>query len=94
MINVEWTAVGTSNATLAITVLQGQTSTVCLPAPGSATQLAAAGISDDASLQANDTLYVDGSIVSPTIMGRFLCVPTALGPGSHTIIRTVASSSH
>ena len=87
MIHVAWMApAGARNATLTLSVLTGQAASVCLPAPGTAAEVAAAAPA------APDALIVDGTLVPvPGVLGRFLCTVTDLPPGEHVVSRIVAA---
>ena len=81
------TAAG-SNATVALQVLPGQATQVCLCVPGTAAVsqaiLAAA---------ASDVLLVDGSAVTATAWGRLSCTSSDLPPGLHVVSRVVTTGT-
>ena len=81
------TAAG-SNATVALQVLPGQATQVCLCVPGTAAVsqaiLAAA---------ASDVLLVDGSAVTATAWGRLSCTSSDLLPGLHVVSRVISTGT-
>ena len=90
ILHVSWSA-SARNATLALTVLAGQTASVCLPAPGAAPPALLHPSAAAAAAAAADALYVDGVLVpTPTVKGRFLCATQDLPPGAHVVTRVVA----
>lgn len=85
MLSFRFTAPSLTNATLALTVLSGQSATVCLPTPGTAAVVSAHAPSVDA-------LVVDGAPVAATAWGRMLCTPAPLGAGAHVVSRVPSAA--
>jgi hypothetical protein len=80
MINFAWTASSDSvNATVSVSVLNGQSLHVCLPRAGRS----GAAPGDPK----NDMLFVNGAQVAGEVLGRMLCAPNMLPEGFYTVTR-------